>query len=68
MRPEIIFWEYQSAFLMLKGNEIAISLSMGVTVFPEGSGSPEDLLNHADKAMYSAKKSGSGQYALCQIE
>lgn len=48
--------------------DIAISLSMGVTVFPEDSSSPEDLLNHADEAMYSAKKSGPGQYAFYQIE
>lgn len=68
MRPEIIFWEYKSAFLMLKGNEIAISLSMGMTVFPEDSSSPEDLLSHADEAMYSAKKSSSGRYAFYQIE
>ena len=44
--------------------EIAISLSMGVTVFPDDLSPPDDLLNHADEAMYAAKNKGPGQYSF----
>lgn len=49
-----------------EGIEITISLSMGVTVFPDDSSIPDDLLNHADEAMYAAKKKGPGQYSFYQ--
>ncbi|MFZ3040005.1 MAG: diguanylate cyclase [Polynucleobacter sp.] len=49
-----------------EGVEIAISLSMGVTVFPDDLSSPDDLLNHADEAMYLAKNTGPGQYSFYQ--
>lgn len=49
-----------------EGVEIAISLSMGVTVFPDDLSAPDDLLNHADEAMYAAKKQGPGQYSFYQ--
>ncbi|BDT79233.1 hypothetical protein PKF032_11210 [Polynucleobacter yangtzensis] len=47
-----------------EGVDVGISLSMGVTIFPEDSGGPEELLNHADEAMYLAKKRGPGQYSI----
>ena len=47
-----------------EGVEVAISLSMGVTVFPDDLSSPDDLLNHADEAMYVAKNKGPGQYSF----
>lgn len=49
-----------------EGVEITISLSMGVTVFPDDLSAPDDLLNHADEAMYAAKKRGPGQYSFYQ--
>ena len=49
-----------------EGVEINISLSMGVTVYPDDLGSPDDLLNHADEAMYTAKKKAPGQYSFYQ--
>lgn len=49
-----------------EGVEVAISLSMGVTVFPDDLSSPDDLLNHADEAMYVAKNKGPGQYFFYQ--
>ena len=44
--------------------DVAVSLSIGVTVFPDDFSSPEELLNHADEAMYKAKKEGIGSYAF----
>lgn len=47
-----------------EGVEVTISLSMGVTIFPDDLSSPDDLLNHADEAMYVAKNKGPGQYSF----
>ena len=47
-----------------EGVDVAINLSMGVTIFPEDSGGPDELLNHADEAMYVAKKRGQGYYSF----
>jgi len=40
------------------GNQLYLSTSVGVSVLPEDSDSIEDLLRHADTAMYEAKDSG----------
>jgi diguanylate cyclase (GGDEF)-like protein/PAS domain S-box-containing protein len=40
----------------------AIGASMGVTVFPTDDASAEALLEHADLAMYAAKKAGKARY------
>lgn len=41
-----------------------ISASIGVTVYPNDSSSPDELLRHADQAMYLAKESGKNKYRL----
>jgi diguanylate cyclase (GGDEF)-like protein len=38
---------------------IAIGVSVGIAISPDHGDSPEDLLNHADSAMYEAKATGS---------
>lgn len=43
--------------LIYKGNNLSVTVSIGTTPHNEGD-SPEMLLNRADKALYSAKKSG----------
>lgn len=40
------------------GHQLAISASIGVSLFPDDGDNPEDLLRHADAAMYSAKEAG----------
>ncbi|MGD9774017.1 bifunctional diguanylate cyclase/phosphodiesterase [Diaphorobacter sp.] len=44
--------------LMLDDQEIQISCSIGVVLFNGDSTRPEDLMKHADLAMYQAKESG----------
>ena len=39
---------------------VRCGISIGITVYPDGGDSAEDLLKHADTAMYEAKKSASG--------
>jgi diguanylate cyclase (GGDEF)-like protein/PAS domain S-box-containing protein len=51
--------------LQLEGEqEVAISASIGIGLFPEHSASAEDLLRCADAAMYLAKESGRSRYAV----
>jgi diguanylate cyclase (GGDEF)-like protein len=45
---------------LLDGAELAIGVSMGVSVFPEDAGDAETLHRHADASMYRAKESGGG--------
>jgi diguanylate cyclase (GGDEF)-like protein/PAS domain S-box-containing protein len=49
---------------MVGGNEINITASIGVTLFPNDGESMESLLKNADVAMYSAKKMGGSTYSL----
>ncbi|MCF6244014.1 MAG: EAL domain-containing protein [Sulfurovum sp.] len=41
-----------------------ISLSIGVALYPKDGDTPEILINAADQAMYSVKKSGRNNYAF----
>jgi diguanylate cyclase (GGDEF)-like protein len=41
-----------------------VSASIGLTLYPMDDGTPEELLAHADKAMYQAKKAGKNQYRV----
>lgn len=42
------------------GKEVVISASIGIAIFPEHGQDPEVLMQHADAAMYSAKRGGTG--------
>jgi diguanylate cyclase (GGDEF)-like protein/PAS domain S-box-containing protein len=44
----------------LDGQEIFISVSIGVSVFPDEGEDAETLMRHADAAMYAAKEDGRG--------
>jgi predicted signal transduction protein with EAL and GGDEF domain len=45
---------------VLSGLDVQISASIGIRVFPEDGVDAETLLQHADAAMYHAKKNGRG--------
>ncbi|MEM6485338.1 MAG: EAL domain-containing protein [Pseudomonadota bacterium] len=42
----------------IRGNEIHVTVSIGISVLDESNSSAEDLLKHADTAMYRAKDDG----------
>jgi len=44
--------------LVIKGSELFVTTSIGISVFPEDGVSPEILLRNADAAMYRAKEKG----------
>ena len=46
----------------LSGLEVQISASIGISVFPEDGVDAETLLQHADAAMYHAKKNGRNAF------
>lgn len=48
----------------LGGQEIRISASVGVTVYPQDDVDPDALLRHADQAMYRAKQGGRNRFHL----
>ncbi|MBU1364870.1 MAG: EAL domain-containing protein [Gammaproteobacteria bacterium] len=49
-----------SAPLIIDGQEIVITTSIGISLFPQDGPDLSRLLRHADTAMYRAKQSGSG--------
>ncbi len=48
----------------IAGRELSVGASIGVALHPGGPGRSEDLLRHADVAMYAAKESGRGRFEL----
>ncbi|WP_444996077.1 EAL domain-containing protein [Aliikangiella sp. IMCC44359] len=48
--------------IKLHENQIAISPSIGIAIYPNNGFDPEQLLKHADIAMYHAKKAGRNNF------
>lgn len=49
---------------IMKGNEFFITASIGVSVFSDSGESNQELLKHAEMAMYRAKDNGKNQYQI----
>ncbi|MDP1679106.1 MAG: EAL domain-containing protein [Candidatus Nitrotoga sp.] len=47
---------------VIDGNEIEVTTSVGISVFPEDGNDSESLIAHADAAMYQAKGNGRNNY------
>jgi len=58
--------ELLSAPFMIDGQNVVISASIGVTVYPVDSSPVSDLLAHADGAMYAAKNKGKNAWVRYQ--
>jgi len=50
--------------LFIDGHEVRVNASMGVSMFPRDGNDIEALVQHADHAMYTAKKSGRNTYSF----
>ncbi|CAG1022472.1 partial putative signaling protein, partial [Patescibacteria group bacterium] len=57
-----------SQLVHIQNDDIKVSASIGVTVFPIDNSEPDILIHHADKAMYEAKRLGKSRYCLYQPE
>ena len=60
--------EKLSKEIVLAGREMSLGASVGVVVHGGGTGKSEELMRHADLAMYAAKKGGRGRYAVFHHE
>ncbi len=45
---------------VVKGHSLKVTVSIGISVFPDDGGTVEDLVKNADMAMYAAKDEGAG--------
>ena len=52
----------------LDGVMMQVSASIGVTIYPRDVGDADQLLRHADQAMYMAKQAGKNRYHLFDME
>ncbi len=50
--------------IYVNGDEVNISISIGVALFPDAGEETEELIKNADIAMYHAKELGKGTYAF----
>jgi len=48
-------------------NQVSVSASIGITIFPIDKNDADTLLRHADQAMYQAKKSGRNCVCLYDL-
>jgi diguanylate cyclase (GGDEF)-like protein len=48
----------------LKGHQISIGVSIGITIYPHDDHPVDELLKHADTAMYRAKQQGGSAFHL----
>ncbi len=53
---------------LIEGNEIAITTSVGISMYPADGLDVDVLLKHADTAMYQAKNSGRNNYQFFRKE
>ncbi|MEY4345242.1 MAG: hypothetical protein RL032_1074, partial [Pseudomonadota bacterium] len=50
--------------VMVQGVEMRVTASVGVTMYPQDNADVDQLMRHADQAMYEAKQSGKNRYTL----
>ncbi|MFA9464889.1 MAG: EAL domain-containing protein [Velocimicrobium sp.] len=54
--------------LVIEGQEVNITASIGIAVFPMDGKDKNTLIRNADIAMYKAKSNGKNQYVFCSKE
>lgn len=64
---ETVLENFKNSFLV-NDYEINITPSIGISIFPEHGENSEDLLKHADAAMYLAKENGKNHYRFYNTE
>lgn len=54
--------------IQIDGHLLKVSASIGVTLYPLDDAEPDQLMRHADQAMYLAKQAGKDRYHLFDIQ
>ncbi len=62
--PKRIISAISSTPFRFRGTNVRLTASLGVAVYPEHGSNVEDLVAHADTAMYQAKKQGKNCWAI----
>ncbi|CAM5602160.1 putative bifunctional diguanylate cyclase/phosphodiesterase [Rhodanobacter lindaniclasticus] len=57
----------ESPIFLEDGIELQVTVSMGVSFFPDDANDAETLLKHADEAMYSAKHLGRNNFQIYEV-
>jgi len=60
--------EATSAPVTIDDMVLQVSASLGVTVYPQDNADAEQLMRHADQAMYQAKQTGKNCYHLFDVD
>lgn len=53
--------------VMVEGQPVSIGVSVGIAVSPDNGKNVDDLMRHADIALYHAKENGRGRAALFEV-
>jgi diguanylate cyclase (GGDEF)-like protein len=48
--------------IAFEGREMRIATSVGISIYPDDGADPEELIKHADAAMYVAKEKGNNAF------
>jgi len=59
---EHIIQEINTPFTLADGTTLRIGASVGIALLPQDGKTADQLLEHADRALYSAKRAGKGAY------
>ena len=59
--------EAASTPVKIKGLSLQVSVSIGLTLYPQDNVSADQLMRHADQAMYIAKQGGKNRYHLFDV-
>jgi diguanylate cyclase (GGDEF)-like protein len=51
----------RTPIISTKGDTVHLTMSLGVASFPDDAQALDDLLRHADQALYEAKRRGKNQ-------
>ena len=54
--------------IVVQGKVLKVTASIGITFYPLDNSSPDQLIRHADQAMYLAKQEGKNRYHIFDIE
>jgi predicted signal transduction protein with EAL and GGDEF domain len=60
--------EFISSRFVINGHEVQVTASIGIALIPADGKTPDELLKHADTAMYRAKESGRNGYQVFMPE